>query len=156
MTHSELDFETRLGRALEECKTSLYWWGKAKETSRSLHQISQVATVGLSALTPILILAASVPKWAQALPAALATIAATLDSIFHWREHWVRRAYTLEALQAELARFETRTSTYGQHLGDEEALSTFVERITTLNVTEVINWGDTQIKRSGPDLTRPT
>ena len=108
--------------------------------------------MALSTLTPVLILVTELPPWAKALPAALAAIAATLSNIFHWQENWVRRASTLQALEVELVRYETRTSSaYDVNLDDHTALNHFVENMTGLNLNEVSNWGAVQNKGTKND-----
>ena len=152
MSSHEVSFKDRQARALRECQSSIGWFKRHKKQSRLLFQISQVAIVAFSALTPVLILATQLSKWAQALPAALAAIAATLSSVFHWQENWVRRASTLQALEVELVRYETRTSpAYDVGLSDHQALNNFVENMTGLNLNEVSNWEKVQSKKDGKD-----
>ncbi len=135
------NFESRQVVALEACKASLAWFAKNKRTARSLYYGSQVATITLSALTPVLILITDLPGWAQALPAALAAIAASLSSAFNWKENWIRRSTTFEFLLAEKTRYETRSSSaYTMDLSEDEALNNFVQRMTELNLMEVSNW----------------
>ena len=141
MKPTEDDFGDRQARALEACQASIKWFAKNKKAPRNLYYTSQLATITLSALTPVLILVTELPKWAQALPAALAAIAAALSNVFNWKENWVRRASTLELLIAERVRYETRTTAaYDVALDDQEALNNFVESTTTLNLMEVSNW----------------
>jgi putative flippase GtrA len=152
MSSHEATFKDRQTRALKECRSSIDWFKKEKKQSRILFRLSQVSVVALSTLTPVLILVTQLPKWAQALPAALAAIAATLSNLFHWQENWVRRASTLQALEVELVRYETRTSSaYDVNISDHQALNNFVENMTRLNLNEVSNWGRVQNKKSEID-----
>ena len=92
----------------------------------------------------MLILVTDLPKWVQALPAALAAISAALSNIFNWKENWVRRASALELLIAEQLKYETRTSAaYDVKVDDQQALNHFVESTTSLNLMEVSNWEKT-------------
>src|SRR2546428_6851577 len=111
MNMSDPEFQTRQEMVLNECQSSINWYQKRKTLPRVLYQASQMSIIVLGALTPVLILITDLPKWAQALPAAVASMAAGLGSMFHWQENWVRRASTLEALRAELLKYKTRTST---------------------------------------------
>ena len=145
MTPSADNLEVRKALALKKCQSSINWLRRYKNRSRNLFQFSQVAIIVFSTLTPVLILVTDLPKWAQALPAALAAIAATLSNVFHWQENWVRRASTLQAMEAEQLKYETKTSSaYELDLDEQQALTNFVEQITILNLTEVSNWGITQ------------
>ena len=140
-TPANNNFESRQAAALEACKASMTWFTKNKRTARILYYASQVATITLSALTPVLILITDLPKWAQALPAALAAIAASLSSAFNWKENWIRRSTTFEFLMAEKTRYETRSSSaYAMDLSEDEALNNFVQNMTELNLMEVSNW----------------
>jgi hypothetical protein len=83
----------------------------------------------------------------QALPAALAAMAAGLAGIFQWRESYPRFAYVCEALKSERLKYETRTTTdYGQDLDDYQALNHFIIRMETLVMDEVSDWR-TQMQR---------
>ena len=146
------NFENRQAKALMKCQASIKWYEKNKKTPRNLYYAAQVATIVLSALTPVLILITDLPKWAQALPAALAAIAASLNNVFHWQEHWIRRASTLEVLEAELLKYETRTSSaYEVKLDEQQALNNFVGATTNFNLQEVSNWGKTWANKTEKD-----
>src|SRR5215211_4665716 len=104
------DFEKREAAAINACQASMKWFTKNKRIARNLYYTSHAAIITLSALTPVLILVTDLPKWAQALPAALAAVAAGMSSAFNWKENWIRRSTTLEFLIAEKTRYETRAS----------------------------------------------
>ena len=117
------------------------WYEKVKRQHRVAYQISQVAAVVLSGLTPVLILWSDLPKPIQALPAALAAIAAGLNGIFQWKEGYVRFAYTGEALKSELLKFKTQTTKdYRASLEEQRALENFVARVEFLLLNEVSDW----------------
>jgi uncharacterized protein DUF4231 len=111
----------------------------------------QVATLVLAGFTPFLILLGdAVPHALQALPAALAALAAGVNAVFHSREDAIRLRITRELLKSEKAKFETRTSPgYGTDLPDATALDHFVCRIEELTINEVLTWGTLE-KESGP------
>ena len=135
------NFEKREAAALEACRASMVWFTKNKRIARNLYYTSQAAIITLSALTPVLILITDLPKWAQALPAALAAIAAAMSNSFNWKENWIRRSSTLEFMIAEQVRYETRASpAYSLDLSQDEALDNFVQNMTALNLMEVSNW----------------
>jgi len=143
MAISESGSHTESDTAVKACEKSIEWFTKNKRTARNLYYTSQLLTIILSALTPVLILVdPPFSKWIQALPAALAAIAAASTNVFNWKEHWIRRSSTLEQLIAELLKYETRTSpAYDIKLGEHERLNNFVETTTRLNLMEVSSWG---------------
>ena len=77
-----------------------------------------------------------------------AAIAASLSSVFNWKENWIRVASTLELLVAEHTKYRTRTSAaYDVTIDDQQALSNFVDSLTSLNVREMSEWRSLQNKR---------
>jgi hypothetical protein len=101
----------------------------------------------LSALTPVLILWSEIPKPLQALPAGIASIAAALSAVFRWRENWVLRAHTSEALKRELVKFKARASeAYQVDIEDQKALNNFVTRIESLSMNELSEWRILQLQ----------
>jgi hypothetical protein len=82
-----------------------------------------------------------VPKALQALPAAFASVAASLNAVFRWRENWSLRSHTCEALKRELLKFRSRASEeYDAGLDDQKALSNFVKRVEQLSMNELSEW----------------
>jgi Protein of unknown function (DUF4231) len=154
MSATDSAFQARKETILAECQSSIEWYRKRKTVPRILYQGSQMSIIVLGALTPVLILVTDLPKWAQALPAAVASMAAGLSSVFHWQENWVRRASTLEALRAELLKYKTRTSSaYSSNLDEQSALDNFVTSVLNLTLNELASWRDLQTKTK-PDGNR--
>ncbi len=132
---------TPRGLALAQCQKHIDWYDKAKGRQRIAYQSFQAAVIVLSGLTPILILCTDLCEALQALPAALAAIAAGLLGIFQWRANYVRFAYVCEALKSEKLKFETRTTAdYDTKLSDHDALSNFVARMERIVMREVSDW----------------
>jgi hypothetical protein len=48
--------------ALDDCQNMIAWYEKNKRTARTFFYVSQVCTIVLSALTPVLILWSEIPK----------------------------------------------------------------------------------------------
>ena len=143
------DLDQRRQLALDDCQVMITWYEKNKRTVRTLFYISQVCIIVLSALTPILILWSDLPKPVQALPAAIASICAALNAVFRWRENWVLRAHTSEALKRELLKFKTRTSEeYRADLDDQQALANFVARVESLTMSELSEWRGLQTQQT--------
>jgi hypothetical protein len=143
------DRDRRLQAALDRCSEQIGWYTRYARREWVLFIVFQSAAIALAAATPVLILWSSLPKPLQALPAALASVAAGLVGTFHWLQNKTRFAYTAEALKSERVLFETRTPPrYGPELTDDEALSAFVVRVEEISMTEVSEWR--------ADLARPT
>jgi hypothetical protein len=143
------DADRRLQAALERCNKQIAWYTRYARREWLLFIVFQSAAIALAAATPVLILWSSLPEPLQALPAALASVAAGLVGTFHWLQNKTRFAYTAEALKSERVLFETRTPPrYGPDLTDGEALAAFVVRVEEISMTEVSEWR--------ADLARPT
>ena len=129
------------GLALAQCQQHIEFYDEAKWRQRIAYQSFQAAVIVLSGLTPILILWSNLCEALQALPSALAAIAAGLLGIFQWRANYVRFAYVCEALKSERLKFETRTTAdYDKGLDDHVALSNFVARMERIVMREVSDW----------------
>lgn len=140
---------SRLDAAMERCDDQIGWYDRYSKREWRLFIVFQTATIALAGATPVLILWSSVPKAVQALPAALASVAAGLVGTFRWLQNKTRFAYTAEALKSERVLFDTRTPPrYGLDLTDDDALAAFVARIEEITMTEVAEWR--------ADLTRAT
>ena len=103
---SESD-ESREQVALRRCEEQIRWYDRYSKREWRLFTLFQSAAIALAAATPVLILWSSVPKAVQALPAALASIAAGLVGTFRWLQNKTRFAFTAEALKSERILFET-------------------------------------------------
>jgi len=126
-----------LGRADEQ----IAWYESHSSRQWRAFAVFQSAAVVLGGLTPVLILWDAVPKAVQALPAALAAIAAGLVGIFRWPDNKTRYSFTAEALKSERVKYATRTTAlYGRDRSDDEALESFVARIEDISMTEVAEW----------------
>ena len=68
--------ESREQVALRRCDEQIRWYDRYSKREWRLFTLFQSAAIALAAATPVLILWSSVPKAVQALPAALASIAA--------------------------------------------------------------------------------
>lgn len=129
------------GLALAQCQKHIDFYEGTKTRQRIAYQSFQAAVIVLSGLTPILILWSNLSEALQALPSALAAIAAGLLGIFQWRANYVRFAYVCEALKSERLKFETRTTAdYDKALDDHVALSNFVARMERIVLREVSDW----------------
>jgi len=134
--------------AVDHCKDHIKWYEANKRKSMWLYAVFQTSVVGLSGLTPVLILWSAVPRPLQALPAALAAIAVALVGTFRWRDNQARFATAGETLKSELVYFQTRsTKWYDRKLDDNEALDNFVTRVESLVLNETAEWRADLTKR---------
>jgi Protein of unknown function (DUF4231) len=133
--------DRRQRAAAQRLERQLAWYEKHAARNRVMYQVFQTATIVLGGLTPILVLWTSLPKTIQALPAALASVAAGLSGVFGWRDDWVRFAHTAEALKSERIYFQTRTGErYRRELDDDDVLENLVAAIEQLATSEVSEW----------------
>jgi len=119
----------------------VHWYERFSKREWRLFVVFQTTAILFAATTPCLILWSSIPKGVQALPAALASVAAGLVGSFRWLQNKSRFAYTAEALKSERVLYDTRTPPrYGPNLTEDEALAEFVGRIEDISMTEVSEW----------------
>ena len=126
--------------ALRRVDEQVTWYERHSGRQWLAFAVFQTAAVLLGSLTPVLILWSEVPKALQALPAALAAVAAGIVGIFHFPENKARYSFTAEALKSERVRYATRTGPYGRGHSDEQALDRFVSRTEELAMQEVADW----------------
>jgi hypothetical protein len=154
MTNLQDDIQERKMFAIESCEKHIDWFANHKKEARLLYQSSQFIVIALGALTPIFIMISEnvsppIPKWLQALPAAISSIVAGLSAVLRPRENWVSRTVALEALQSELFKFKTRTSEfYSPEIDQQKALDNFVQRVDRINQEELGNWRNLQLRDS--------
>jgi Protein of unknown function (DUF4231) len=132
------DLDERRALALERCDAQVRWYTKYGIWAGVLYRLFQTSAVVLAAITPVLILWTNLSVVLQALPAALASVAAALAGIYGWQENKARFSYTAEALKSERIKYETRT---GLYRGDPaRALGRFVTRIEAIAMNETSEW----------------
>ena len=148
MTQSNSEsIQTRRDKAIERYTAEIEWYEKAKRNQGRIRRVLLTSIILFSGLTPILLLIDEMPKFVQALPAALAAILAALNATFHVPENYARFSYTLEALKSEKFKFETRVSEdYGVKVDDQKALERFVSKMEGLLISEVTEWRQVVVK----------
>jgi hypothetical protein len=117
------------------------------ETSRYSHWFIglQVVTLVGAALTPLLLLVdlpkeSAVPiKLIQALPSAIAGVAAAINASLRFRQDWAQNYVTLSDLVNEAQKFTVRASPdYDQ--GEDKAIDAFQNRMSEITMAEVKSW----------------
>ncbi len=146
---SEKNVVPRDEKILRHCNDLIAYYEKSRSAQRNWYQFLQSTVIVLSALTPVLILWADLPKWLQALPAAVASMAAGMIGVFRYHENWVSSKDTAEALKSELLAFETRTTEYYRtDLDDDTALDNFIVRIESIHKGQISVWSTGQLQKT--------
>ncbi len=134
--------------ALQRCNGLIGWYEDTKSRHRRRYYGLQIATIALGGLTPILVLWTDLPKPIQALPAALASIAAGLAGVFQSHEQWVRSAAALESLRSERMKYLGRAGEdYAPDVEEQEAFRRFVLRMEAIVATHVQDWRASRVER---------
>ena len=98
-------------RALKYCQELIDDYKTTRRNSRNIYYISQISTIILSGITPILVVVErldSGPVWFKWLPVIFPAIAAIVSSIvtsFPFQENWIEANKTVELLEAEQEKF---------------------------------------------------
>jgi hypothetical protein len=136
---------------LDYCDDWIDWYEEHKRKSRIQMQVFQTSAIMLSGLTPVLVilqtLAEDYQSWRIFLtilialfPASVAVITG-LDSVFHWKDNYLRFAQACETLKNEKKKYLSRTTQrYSQNHSDHQALTNFVLRITQVVIKETEDW----------------
>jgi hypothetical protein len=128
--------------ALKRCKDLLDHYLRLKMESTNLSHGFQIASLILTAITPVLLLIPSnnegYVKILAAATSAGAAISTGLLSIYGWRETYVRSGYTYHALESEMNRYLTQAS--DDYANKEKATQNFAKRIEEIYMAEVTDW----------------
>jgi len=129
--------------ALKRCKDLLDHYLGLKKKSHNRSTRTQIASLVLTAITPVLLLIPNNGGWVKILAAttsAGAAISTSLLSIYGWRETYVRSGYTYHALESEMNRYLTQASDDYANYDKEKAAQNFAKRIEELYMAEVTDW----------------
>lgn len=135
-----LDLDERSKTAVAQCEEQIRWFELHSRADWILYRSFQVGVIVLSGTSPVLLLFTNLPKPLQALPAALAALAAAVAAGFHWHEDAVRWAATRELLKSELRQYRTAAGHYGSGLDSAQALDGFVTRVEGIILGELSSW----------------
>jgi hypothetical protein len=134
---------TALGRdrVVRHCEEYIAWYERVKRNTRRADYALQISTIVFSAITPLLILSPGVPLLLQALPATIATVAASLQGVFKFRERYLGLALAAETLKAAKLRFDVRMEALSPAAPDYAAvLSEFAEQVNQIVLDETRDW----------------
>jgi hypothetical protein len=110
-------------------------WQKVTIIGGVVATLAGVITIPTDWLTPTL----QSFSWVRALPAAVATIAASYLGSFNYREDAVRHEITANALWNELAKFQARAAPY--NIAEAKDTSAFMLNVCQLVEAELRSWG---------------
>jgi Protein of unknown function (DUF4231) len=129
--------------ALERCEDLLKQYFSLKMKSYRRSSLTQLASLVLTAITPVLLLIPMNGEYLKFFAAATsvgAAISTGLLSIYGWRETYVRSGYTYHALESEMNRYLTQASDDYANLDKEKAAQNFSKRIEEIYMAEVTDW----------------
>jgi len=149
MASTDSGVQRRIATAITQCEEMIDWYADAGRWKGSLHRGFQTLIIVLSGTTPVLVLFTGLPKPVQALPAALAALAAAIAGSNHWYEDTVRYAAAREQLKSELRQFRVRGGAYTSGLSDEQALEAFVVKTEAVIMSELSKWQSQERSPSG-------
>ena len=137
MTTDEQTMRKLRALAVEYCADEIKWYEKVKKQHLYFHTFLLGASIILSSLMPVLILATD-DKILQAVVAALTAIAISLDKSFHLRENYAKFSLTSELLKGEKIKLETtRFKTEDE---EDKAIRKFVEKMNGFVNKETNEW----------------
>lgn len=94
--------------------------------------LQALAILGAAAAT-VLAVAPWATEWIAAIPAAVATLAATALATFRIEEHWLRCRRAASEIEAQLDLFTARAGRY-KRMTPVDARSSFVERVVAISM----------------------
>lgn len=98
-------------KALEYCQELVEDYKRTRRNCRNIYYASQLATVVLSGITPILVLVDKLEagvswlKWLPVICPAIAAIVASIVTSFPFQKNWLAANATVELLEAEQEKF---------------------------------------------------
>ncbi|MBZ8179867.1 DUF4231 domain-containing protein [Oscillatoria salina] len=140
-------------KALSYCQELIQDYKKTRRDSRNIYYISQISTVVLSGVTPILVLVDKLEagiewlKWLPVICPALAAIIASIVTSFPFQETWIAANTTVELLEAEQEKFILGVSQAYRcyDLEDEtqrqkkakQAIENFISQVNSIHLKQV-------------------
>ena len=97
--------------ALQYCQELIEDYKKTRQNARNIYYTSQLSTIVLSGITPILVLVDKLEAgntWIKWLPVIFPAVAAIVTSVvtsFPFQEKWIAANATVELLEAEIEKF---------------------------------------------------
>ncbi|MGB3404655.1 MAG: DUF4231 domain-containing protein [Microcoleaceae cyanobacterium] len=140
-------------RALTYCQELIDDYKNTRKNSRNIYYISQITTIVLSGVTPILVVVerlGSGPSWFKWLPVIFPAIAAIVSSIvtsFPFQENWIQANKTVELLEAEQEKFVLGisqayrcydiTDTAQRQTKAKKAIENFITQVNSIHLKQI-------------------
>ncbi|MCM1981652.1 DUF4231 domain-containing protein [Lyngbya confervoides] len=154
-------------RAIQYCDEVINYYEGARYTTRRYFIVFQLATAGLTGLTPILVLMTraqdltqNLPQnlqtalnWATIIVPGIAAILATTSTLFNFQEEWIQAKKTAESLEALREEFMIGVSPHYQisaldplekQQQRKRALENFIVKVNELHLQQVDRWASLQ------------
>jgi hypothetical protein len=144
---------TAIARALTYCQELISDYKNTRRNSRNIYYISQILTITLSGVTPILVVVerlGSGPSWFKWLPVIFPAIAAIVSSIvtsFPFQENWIEANKTVELLEAEQEKFVLGISqayrcydvadTSQRQIKAKKAIENFITQVNNIHLKQI-------------------
>ncbi|MFZ1030230.1 MAG: DUF4231 domain-containing protein [Limnoraphis robusta] len=135
---------------------------KTRDNSRNIYYVSQIATIILSGVTPILVLLERLDsgsgwlKWLPVLFPALASIVTSIVTSFPFQETWIAANKTVELLEAEQEKFilgitpayrcyDINDPTQRQQMA-KKAIENFISQVNNIHLKQLQQGGSEQLE----------
>ncbi len=144
-------------KALQYCQELIEDYKKTRKNSRNIYYVSQIATIILSGVTPILVLVERLDtgeswfKWLPVIFPALASIVASIVTSFPFQENWIAANATVELLEAEQEKFvlgvtpayrcyDIADATQRQKMA-KKAIENFINQVNSIHLKQIQEMG---------------
>jgi hypothetical protein len=156
-------------KALQYCQELINDYKQIRSNSRNIYYASQIATIVLSGVTPILVLVDKLEagvswlKWLPVICPALASIVASVVTSFPFQENSIAANTAVELLEAEQEKFILGVSEPYRYydLADEAqrqrssqmAIENFIIQVNNIHLKQV---QESSVNKSGEQKTEPS
>ncbi|GAP53767.1 hypothetical protein AHiyo6_03320 [Arthrobacter sp. Hiyo6] len=115
------------------------WYAEHGRRSRHWFQVTEVAILVTSASVPVVGLLNPTDSRPPAIVGAIVVVLASLRSIFHWQENWVRFMAAFRTLTAELRLYDAEAEPYSDP-DPRKRDAELIKRVNALETTETGAW----------------
>ncbi|HBL10112.1 MAG TPA: DUF4231 domain-containing protein [Cyanobacteria bacterium UBA11162] len=157
-------------KALQYCQELIDDYKNTRATSRNIYYISQISTIILSGVTPILVLVDKLEtssgwiKWLPVIFPAIASIVASIVTSFPFQENWIAANTAVELLEAEQEKFILGvTQAYRCYdIADDaqrqqkakEAVENFIVQVNNIHLKQIQATSETKANEEATSATQ--
>ena len=158
--------------ALQYCQDLIDDYKKTRGSARNIYYISQISTIILSGITPILVLvdkleaSSSWVKWLPVIFPAIAAIVTSMVTSFPFQETWIAANATVELLEAEQEKFVLGvTQSYRCYdVADEslrqqnaiKAIENFIMQVNNIHLKQIQSEAENNPKEATTEQSQAT